>query len=162
MNIENKMNDLIKEINYHNEKYYNQDQPEISDYDYDMLMRELISIEEENPELKKIDSPSNRVGGAPLDKFNQIVHKTPMLSLANVFSEEEIRSFDKRVRDLAGKDLGYVVEFKIDGLSVGLVYHNGEFKNGSTRGDGVVGEDITKNLMTVKTIPLKIKEKMSL
>lgn len=162
MDIEKRMNDLIKEINYHNEKYYNQDQPEISDYDYDTLMRELISIEEEHPELKKVDSPSNRVGGAPLDKFNQIVHKTPMLSLANVFSEEEIRSFDKRVRDLAGKDLEYVVEFKIDGLSVGLTYQNGELKNGSTRGDGVVGEDITKNLMTVKTIPLKIDEKKEL
>jgi len=162
MDIEKRMNDLIKEINYHNEKYYNQDQPEISDYDYDTLMRELISIEEEHPELKKVDSPSNRVGGAPLDKFNQIVHKTPMLSLANVFSEEEIRSFDKRVRDLAGKDLEYVVEFKIDGLSVGLTYQDGELKNGSTRGDGVVGEDITKNLMTVKTIPLKINEKREL
>lgn len=162
MDIEKRMNDLIKEINYHNEKYYNQDQPEISDFDYDTLMRELISIEEEHPELKKVDSPSNRVGGAPLDKFNQIVHKTPMLSLANVFSEEEIRSFDKRVRDLAGKDLEYVVEFKIDGLSVGLTYQDGELKNGSTRGDGVVGEDITKNLMTVKTIPLKIDEKREL
>ncbi len=162
MDIEKRMNDLIKEINYHNEKYYNQDQPEISDYDYDTLMRELISIEEEHPELKKVDSPSNRVGGAPLDKFNQIVHKTPMLSLANVFSEEEIKSFDKRVRDLAGKDLEYVVEFKIDGLSVGLTYQDGELKNGSTRGDGVVGEDITKNLMTVKTIPLKINEKREL
>ncbi|MBU5307143.1 NAD-dependent DNA ligase LigA [Clostridioides mangenotii] len=162
MDIEKRMNDLIKEISYHNEKYYNQDQPEISDYDYDTLMRELISIEEEHPELKKVDSPSNRVGGAPLDKFNQIVHKTPMLSLANVFSEEEIRSFDKRVRDLAGKDLEYVVEFKIDGLSVGLTYQDGELKNGSTRGDGVVGEDITKNLMTVKTIPLKIDEKREL
>lgn len=162
MDIEKRMNDLIKEINYHNEKYYNQDQPEISDYDYDKLMRELISIEEEHPELKKVDSPSNRVGGAPLDKFNQIVHMTPMLSLANVFSEEEIRSFDKRVRDLAGKDLEYVVEFKIDGLSVGLTYQDGELKNGSTRGDGVVGEDITKNLMTVKTIPLKIDEKREL
>ncbi|MCR1954844.1 NAD-dependent DNA ligase LigA [Clostridioides mangenotii] len=162
MDIEKRMNDLIKEINYHNEKYYNQDQPEISDYDYDKLMRELISIEEEHPELKKVDSPSNRVGGAPLDKFNQIVHMTPMLSLANVFSEEEIRSFDKRVRDLAGKDLEYVVEFKIDGLSVGLTYQDGELKNGSTRGDGVVGEDITKNLMTVKTIPLNIDEKREL
>lgn len=162
MDIEKRMNDLIKEINYHNEKYYNQDQPEISDFDYDTLMRELISIEEEHPELKKVDSPSNRVGGAPLDKFNQIVHKTPMLSLANVFSEEEIRSFDKRVRDFAGKDLEYVVEFKIDGLSVGLTYQDGELKNGSTRGDGVVGEDITKNLMTVKTIPLKIDEKREL
>lgn len=162
MDIEKRMNDLIKEISYHNEKYYNQDQPEISDYDYDTLMRELISIEEEHPELKKVDSPSNRVGGAPLDKFNQIVHKTPMLSLANVFSEEEIRSFDKRVRDLAGKDLEYVVEFKIDGLSVGLTYQDGELKNGSTRGDGVVGEDITKNLMTVKMIPLKIDEKREL
>lgn len=158
MSIENRMNELIDLINYHNEKYYNQDEPEISDFEYDNLMKELIKIEEENPELKRIDSPTNRVGGKPLDKFEQIVHKIPMLSLSNAYSCQDLRDFDKRVRDMVNDDVEYVVEFKIDGLSVGLTYNDGVFEKGATRGDGVVGEDISKNLMTVKTIPLKIEE----
>ncbi|CEH32753.1 NAD-dependent DNA ligase LigA [Romboutsia lituseburensis] len=158
MSIENRMNELIDLINYHNEKYYNQDEPEISDFEYDNLMKELIKIEEENPELKRIDSPTNRVGGKPLDKFEQIVHKIPMLSLSNAYSGQDLRDFDKRVRDMVNGDVEYVVEFKIDGLSVGLTYNDGVFEKGATRGDGVVGEDISKNLMTVKTIPLKIEE----
>lgn len=158
MSIENRMNELIDLINYHNEKYYNQDEPEISDFEYDNLMKELIKIEEENPELKRIDSPTNRVGGKPLDKFEQIVHKIPMLSLSNAYSGQDLRDFDKRVRDMVNDDVEYVVEFKIDGLSVGLTYNDGVFEKGATRGDGVVGEDISKNLMTVKTIPLKIEE----
>lgn len=158
MSIENRMNELIDLINYHNEKYYNQDEPEISDFEYDNLMKELIKIEEENPELKRTDSPTNRVGGKPLDKFEQIVHKIPMLSLSNAYSGQDLRDFDKRVRDMVNDDVEYVVEFKIDGLSVGLTYNDGVFEKGATRGDGVVGEDISKNLMTVKTIPLKIEE----
>lgn len=158
MSIENRMNELIDLINYHNEKYYNQDEPEISDFEYDNLMKELIKIEEENPELKRTDSPTNRVGGKPLDKFEQIVHKIPMLSLSNAYSGQDLRDFDKRVRDMVNYDVEYVVEFKIDGLSVGLTYNDGVFEKGATRGDGVVGEDISKNLMTVKTIPLKIEE----
>lgn len=158
MSIENRMNELIDLINYHNEKYYNQDEPEISDFEYDNLMKELIKIEEENPELKRIDSHTNRVGGKPLDKFEQIVHKIPMLSLSNAYSGQDLRDFDKRVRDMVNDDVEYVVEFKIDGLSVGLTYNDGVFEKGATRGDGVVGEDISKNLMTVKTIPLKIEE----
>lgn len=158
MSIENRMNELIDLINYHNEKYYNQDEPEISDFEYDNLMKELIKIEEENPELKRIDSPTNRVGGKPLDKFEQIVHKIPMLSLSNAYSGQDLRDFDKRVRDMVNDDVEYVVEFKIDGLSVGLTYNDGIFEKGATRGDGVVGEDISNNLMTVKTIPLKIEE----
>lgn len=158
MSIENRMNELIDLINYHNEKYYNQDEPEISDFEYDNLMKELIKIEEENRELKRIDSPTNRVGGKPLDKFEQIVHKIPMLSLSNAYSGQDLRDFDKRVRDMVNDDVEYVVEFKIDGLSVGLTYNDGVFEKGATRGDGVVGEDISKNLMTVKTIPLKIEE----
>ncbi|MCR8746128.1 NAD-dependent DNA ligase LigA [Romboutsia lituseburensis] len=158
MSIENRMNELIDLINYHNEKYYNQDEPEISDFEYDNLIKELIKIEEENPELKRIDSPTNRVGGKPLDKFEQIVHKIPMLSLSNAYSGQDLRDFDKRVRDMVNDDVEYVVEFKIDGLSVGLTYNDGVFEKGATRGDGVVGEDISKNLMTVKTIPLRIEE----
>lgn len=162
MSVKDEINKLIEQINYHNERYYNQDSPEISDYEYDKLMKELISLEEENPNLKRIDSPTNRVGGKPLDKFNQIVHKTPMLSLSNAFSEQDLRDFDKRVKEHVGDNVEYVVEFKIDGLSVGLTYNNGEFEKGATRGDGIVGEDISQNLMTVKSIPLKINEKKEL
>lgn len=156
MDAEKRIQELIDLINYHNEKYYNQDAPEIEDFEYDNLMKELIKLEEENPSLKRIDSPSNRVGGKALDKFEQIRHKIPMLSLSNAYSAQDLRDFDRRVRDVVSGEVEYVVEFKIDGLSVSLTYNNGKFEKGATRGDGVVGEDITKNLMTVKTIPLKV------
>ena len=159
MDAEKRINELIDLINYHNEKYYNEDKPEIEDFEYDNLMKELIRLEEENPELKRIDSPSNRVGGKALDKFNQITHKIPMLSLSNAYSASDLRDFDRRVRESVSGEIEYVIEFKIDGLSVSLAYNNGEFEKGATRGDGVVGEDITNNLMTVKTIPLKVDYK---
>lgn len=158
MNVQKRIEELINLINYHNEKYYNQDSPEIEDFEYDNLMKELIKLEEENPELKRNDSPSNRVGGKPLDKFDQVVHKIPMLSLSNGYSWGDLKDFDSRVRDAVEGEVEYVVEFKIDGLSVGLNYNNGIFESGATRGNGVVGEDITKNLMTIKNIPLNIKE----
>ena len=159
MSAQKRIEELINLINYHNEKYYNQDSPEIEDFEYDNLMKELIKLEEENPELKRNDSPSNRVGGKPLDKFEQVVHKIPMLSLSNAYSWEDLKDFDSRVRDAVGQDVEYVVEFKIDGLSVGLNYNNGIFESGATRGNGIVGENITKNLMTIKNIPLNIDEK---
>ena len=159
MSAQNRIEELINLINYHNEKYYNQDSPEIEDFEYDNLMKELIKLEEENPELKRNDSPSNRVGGKPLDKFEQVVHKIPMLSLSNAYSWEDLKDFDSRVREAVGSDVEYVVEFKIDGLSVGLNYNNGIFEGGATRGNGIVGENITKNLMTIKNIPLNIDEK---
>lgn len=158
MDIKARMDELIDQINYHSNKYYNDDAPEISDYEYDNLMKELIKIEEENPQIKRADSPSSRVGGKPLDKFTQITHKIPMLSLSNAYSDKDLKDFDKRVRELADDSVEYVVEFKIDGLSVGLTYKNGVFEKGATRGNGVVGEDITENLRTVKTIPLKIND----
>lgn len=158
MDIKTRMDELIDQINYHSNKYYNDDAPEISDYEYDNLMKELIKIEEENPQIKRVDSPSSRVGGKPLDKFTQITHKIPMLSLSNAYSDKDLKDFDKRVRELADDSVEYVVEFKIDGLSVGLTYKNGVFEKGATRGNGVVGEDITENLRTVKTIPLKIND----
>ncbi|MGL5711802.1 MAG: NAD-dependent DNA ligase LigA [Paraclostridium sp.] len=158
MSIENRINELIRLINYYNEKYYNEDKPEITDFEYDNLMKELIKLEEENPNLKKVDSPSNRVGGKPLDKFNQITHKIPMLSLSNAYSNKDLKDFDKRVRDANDGEVEYVVEFKIDGLSVGLTYNDGIFDKGATRGNGVIGEDITQNLKTIKSIPLNIKE----
>ena len=159
MSAQKRIEELISLINYHNEKYYNQDSPEIEDFEYDNLMKELIKLEEENPELKRNDSPSNRVGGKPLDKFEQVVHKIPMLSLSNAYSWEDLKDFDSRVREAVGADVEYVVEFKIDGLSVGLNYNNGIFESGATRGNGIVGENITKNLMTIKNIPLNIDEK---
>lgn len=159
MSAQKRIEELINLINYHNEKYYNQDSPEIEDFEYDNLMKELIKLEEENPELNRNDSPSNRVGGKPLDKFEQVVHKIPMLSLSNAYSWEDLKDFDSRVREAVGSDVEYVVEFKIDGLSVGLNYNNGIFESGATRGNGIVGENITKNLMTIKNIPLNIDEK---
>ena len=159
MSAQKRIEELISLINYHNEKYYNQDSPEIEDFEYDNLMKELIKLEEENPELKRNNSPSNRVGGKPLDKFEQVVHKIPMLSLSNAYSWEDLKDFDSRVREAVGADVEYVVEFKIDGLSVGLNYNNGIFESGATRGNGIVGENITKNLMTIKNIPLNIDEK---
>ena len=111
MNIEKIINELIDKINYHNEKYYNEDSPEISDMEYDNLVKELIRLEEENPQFKRIDSPSNRVGGKPLEKFNQITHKIPMLSLSNAYSDSDLKDFDKRVKDIAIKfnDEGKIV-----------------------------------------------------
>ncbi|WP_300278032.1 NAD-dependent DNA ligase LigA [Peptacetobacter sp.] len=157
--IEIRIENLINTLNYHSDKYYNQDTPEISDFEYDNLMKELIKLEEENPELKRIDSPTNRVGGVALDKFEQITHKNPMLSLSNAYSAKDLRDFDKRVKEMTGEDTEYVVEFKIDGLSVGITYENGEFKYAATRGNGLIGEDISKNAMTIKSIPLKIEDK---
>lgn len=153
------IDNLIDKINYHSDKYYNQDTPEISDFEYDMLMKELIKLEAENPEFKRVDSPSNRVGGVALDKFNQVTHKNPMLSLSNAYSAEDLRDFDRRVREMTDGDVEYVVEFKIDGLSVGITYENGEFKSAATRGNGIIGEDISKNAMTIKSVPLKIDDK---
>ena len=153
------IDNLIVKINYHRDKYYNQDTPEISDFEYDMLMKELIKLEAENPEFKRVDSPSNRVGGMALDKFDQITHKNPMLSLSNAYSAEDLRDFDRRVREMTDGDVEYVVEFKIDGLSVGITYENGEFKSAATRANGIIGEDISKNAMTIKSVPLKIDDK---
>lgn len=153
------IDNLIDKINYHSDKYYNQDTPEISDFEYDMLMKELIKLEAENPEFKRVDSPSNRVGGVALDKFDQVTHKNPMLSLSNAYSAEDLRDFDRRVKEMTDGDVEYVVEFKIDGLSVGITYEKGEFKSAATRGNGIIGEDISKNAMTIKSIPLKIDDK---
>lgn len=150
---------LIEKINYHSDLYYNKDNPKISDYDYDRLMKSLIYLEEKFPQLKRKDSPSSRVGGVALSKFEQYTHERPMLSLSNVFSESEIRDFDRRVKEGASGKVRYVVEFKIDGLSVGLTYRDGYLEVGATRGDGYVGENVTANIKTIKTIPMKIDEK---
>ena len=149
-------------LNYYNDSYYNKDNPEISDYQYDRLMKYLVGLENKFSDLKSPDSPSMRVGGNALEKFEQYTHERPMLSLSNVFSPEEIRDFDRRVRSLVAGQVNYVVEFKIDGLSVGLTYEDGLLSVGATRGDGYVGENVTENLKTIKTIPMAISENRKL
>ncbi len=152
---------LREEIEYHNYRYYVLDQPEISDAQYDVLMRELETIEEEYPELRSPNSPTQRVGAPPLQEFQVVRHSLPMISLANAFDETEARDFDKRVKKFLGiaSDVIYVTELKLDGLAVELVYEDGSLTVGSTRGDGVNGENITQNLRTVKTVPLQLLKK---
>ncbi|MGN0558962.1 MAG: NAD-dependent DNA ligase LigA [Acutalibacteraceae bacterium] len=148
---------LRKELNYHNNRYYNLDSPEISDYEYDMLLRELENIEAQYPQLITFDSPTQKVGGSAGAKFSEVTHTVPMESLHDSFSEDELRDFDRRVREFTDTP-HYVVEPKFDGLSVSCEYRNGVFVRGSTRGDGTVGEDVTENLMTVKSLPHRIKK----
>ena len=159
--IYNKINELREHIEHHSILYYVQDSPEISDADFDMLMKELIALEEKYPEYITEDSPTQRVGGEALSKFDQVRHSVQMMSLSNAFSKQDLLDFDSRVRQMIPKP-EYVLEFKIDGLSVALTYEKGKFKVGATRGDGVVGEDVTKNLKTIKSIPMKLKEEVSL
>jgi DNA ligase (NAD+) len=152
---------LREELHFHNYRYYVLDDPVISDGEYDQLMRELESLEKRFPHLITPDSPTQRVGAPPLDKFEEVRHTIPMLSLANAFEEGEVRDFDGRVKRFleTTRDIEYCVELKIDGVAVELVYENGRFMTGSTRGDGVVGENVTQNLKTVKAIPLALIRK---
>ena len=144
--------ELTELLKYHNARYYEDDSPEISDYEYDMLGRELRALEAEFPELLSSDSPTQRVGGAADRLFTPVKHAVKMESLLDAFSFEELEAFDKRVYDAVG-NTAYSVEPKIDGLSVSLEYENGKFVRGSTRGDGTVGEDITANALQIKSIP---------
>jgi len=155
-NVEERIKLLRELINYHNYRYYVEDDPEISDYEYDMLYKELVELEEAHPELITPDSPTQRVGGQADNAFEKVVHEVKMESLNDVFSFEELVDFDRRVREALGSDVTYVVEKKIDGLSVSLEYQNGLLVRGSTRGDGVVGEDVTQNLRTIRSIPLRL------
>lgn len=149
---------LREEINHHNYLYYVKDAPEITDAQYDALMRRLMDIEKEHPELITPDSPTQRVGAAPLKEFQAVEHTIPLLSLSNVFDEGEIRDFDGRVRrKIPETKFTYVCELKFDGLAMALRYENGKFVRGSTRGDGYQGEDVTMNLKTVRTIPLSLE-----
>lgn len=153
---EKKAEALREQLLHHNELYYNLDAPEISDFEYDRLLRELEEIETEFPNLITEDSPTQKVGGAAGEKFSPVVHAVPMESLHDSFSPEEIRDFDRKVREAVNAP-SYVVEPKFDGLSVACEYRNGVFVRGSTRGDGVTGEDVTENLMTVRNLPHKLK-----
>ncbi|GGE09644.1 DNA ligase [Marinithermofilum abyssi] len=155
--------ELREEINEHNHRYYVLDQPVISDQEYDRLMRELLQLEEQYPDLVTPDSPSQRVGGEPLPYFEKVQHDIPMLSLGNAFDFEDLKDFDNRIKRAAGVDaVDYVCELKIDGLAVSLRYEDGVFVRGATRGDGQTGENITQNLKTIRSLPLRLKEPVNL
>jgi len=152
---------LRAQLHHANYRYYVLDQPEISDAEYDRLLRALQEIESAHPELIVADSPTQRVGAAPLEAFGPHTHRQPMLSLANAFNDDELRTFDERVKRHLGlaeeAQVEYVAELKIDGLAISLTYENGLFLKGATRGDGFTGEDITTNLRTVAAVPLRLR-----
>lgn len=156
-----RIDELVKLLNYHSQLYYVEDRNEITDYEYDMLQQELKGLEEQFPQFVRSDSPTQRVGGKAISIFEKVTHRVQMGSLQDVFSFEQVRSFIETVQQAVDKPQ-FVVEPKIDGLSVSLEYHNGELAIGSTRGDGFVGEDVTSNLKTVKSIPIKINEELPL
>lgn len=158
MDIGERIKELRDKLNYHNHRYYVLDSPEISDYEYDMMLRELEELEEAHPEFKSESSPTQRVGGEALKEFKQVVHVVPLQSLQDVFSFEELKEWHERVSAMLNHNPEYIVELKIDGLSVALLYENGILIRGATRGDGNVGEDVTLNLKTVNSIPLEIKD----
>lgn len=158
-----RIEELRKTIEYHNKKYYDDDDPEISDFEYDMLNNELKNLEKQFPDLITADSNTQKVGGHVKEGFSEVTHEVPLQSLQDVFSIEELEEFDKRVKkQLEGQTINYVVETKIDGLSVALEYVNGEFVRGATRGNGLIGEDVTENLKTVKSIPKKLPEPVNI
>ncbi|SEO04986.1 DNA ligase (NAD+) [Amphibacillus marinus] len=161
--VEKKLATLRQQINDYNYQYHVLDAPTVPDAEYDHVMQTLRQLEAEHPELVTVDSPTQRVGGEPLAGFTKVEHTVPMLSLANAFNEQDLRNFDRRVREgLAVDQVDYVCELKIDGLAVSLRYQDGQFQQGATRGDGSIGEDITHNLRTIRSIPLKIKEKQTI
>jgi DNA ligase (NAD+) len=147
---------LSKEIEAHNYKYYVLAQPSVSDYEFDMLLEKLIKLEKEYPELIKPDSPSQRVGGTITKEFGSVKHKYPMISLANTYSEEELNDFDERIKKAIGEHYEYVCELKYDGIAISLIYKNGSLHQAVTRGDGVRGDDVTTNVKTIRSIPLKL------
>jgi DNA ligase (NAD+) len=153
------LRDLLEKYNY---EYHVLDRPSVPDAEYDQLMKELIELENNHPELHDEHSPTSRVGGAVLDFFEKVEHTVPMLSLGNAFNDQDLRDFDRRVRDGVGDNVTYVAELKIDGLAVSLLYEDGRFIRGATRGDGTIGEDITNNLKTIRSIPFKLKDPVML
>ena len=156
--IEKRIDELIKIINKASIEYYTNDSPTITDQEYDDYYHELEKLERENPNLVREDSPTKRVGGKVIDKFSKVTHEVPMMSLSDIFSEEEVIEFDQRIKKTITNPK-YICELKIDGLSVSLLYENGKLIRGATRGNGIIGEDITHNVETIKSIPLNIKEK---
>lgn len=159
---ENRVSQLHQLLNQYNYEYYVLDKPSVSDAEYDQLLKELANLEEQFPQLKTVDSPTQRVGGEALSMFAKVEHRSPMLSLANAFNESDLRDFDRRVQQTVGENYSYICELKIDGLAVSLHYENGLFIQGATRGDGYVGEDISANLKTIRSIPLRLKDPITL
>jgi len=162
--VSNKIKKLREEIQQHNYSYYVLDEPAIPDVEYDKLMRSLQQLEEANPKLITPDSPTQRVGAQPLDSFTPAKHDVPMLSLGNVFSPEELEAFEVRIKDRLKRDINidYTAEPKLDGLAVSLVYEKGLLVRGATRGDGMTGEDVTENIRTIKSIPLRLRKHKNL
>ena len=159
MTLESKVKTLREKIERHNRLYYVEDAPEITDAEYDALFGELQALEAEHPELRTPDSPTQRVGAAPLAEFGEVRHRTPMLSISNAFDEEDVRAFHKRISQALGAEtIEYATEPKFDGLAVSLTYRDGAFVQGATRGDGTTGEDVTLNLRTIPSIPLKVND----
>lgn len=160
--LEQKVAEYNRLLHEYGRAYYVLDQPTVPDHVYDKMLHELLAIEQEYPDLIYPDSPTQRVGGEILKGFNKVEHRYPMLSLGNAFSEADLKSFDERVRQSIGDNFSYVCELKIDGLAISLMYDNGLFVRGATRGNGSVGEDITENLKTVHSIPLRLKEPVTI
>lgn len=158
MNPEERINELIQLIDHYNFQYYQESISEISDYDFDQLLKELARLENEYPEFRRSDSPTQRVGGTITKNFNAVYHRYPMLSLDNTYNEQELRDFDERVRKgLGGEAYEYICELKFDGISLSFTYENGVLVRGVTRGDGTRGDDITNNVKTIKSLPLRVK-----
>src|SRR2546427_412927 len=158
--LEKEIEKLRDEIRYHEHRYYVLNDPEISDFEFDKLMRRLEDLERQPPELATSDSPTQRVGGQPADEFPKVRHAVPILSLDNTYSVEELRDFDRRVRELSGRPkIEYVGELKLDGLSMALTYEDGVLTHGVTRGDGTEGEDVTANVKTIRSVPLRLEAK---
>ncbi|MFH1572741.1 MAG: NAD-dependent DNA ligase LigA, partial [Acidobacteriota bacterium] len=150
--------ELRSEIEYHNYRYHVLDDPAIPDAEYDRMFRELLELEQEFPELASPDSPTRRVGAEPQQRFGKVQHLRPMLSLANAFDEDELLAFHKRIRSLLETDdIDFVAELKIDGNAVALTYEDGRLVRGATRGNGLVGEEVTANLKTIRSIPLRLR-----
>lgn len=151
-----RIQELSRQIEHHNHLYYVSAKPVISDYEFDQLLEELIRLEKQFPELKQPESPSQRVGGTITKEFKTVVHKYPMLSLGNTYSETELREFDERVQKIIGDVPEYICELKFDGVAIGISYENGVLVRAVTRGDGVQGDDVTANVKTIRSIPLKL------
>src|ERR1041385_8741620 len=150
--------ELRREIEQHNRRYYEESAPTISDREYDALYRELKDLEEAFPKLKSADSPTQRIGDKPLKAFGQVTHRVPMLSLDNTYSEEEVTDFYRRLeRLLPNKKIPVVIEPKVDGVAVSLLYEKGHLRYAATRGDGTVGDDITQNILTIRSVPKQLK-----
>ncbi|HPC29973.1 MAG TPA: NAD-dependent DNA ligase LigA, partial [bacterium] len=152
--IKEKMEKMYRDIARYDKKYYIENNPEISDQEYDSLIHELALLEQQYPEFAREDSPTKRVGGKPIKEFKTVRHDIPMLSIDNTYNEEEIKEFDHRIKRMLGRSTEYFLELKIDGVAVSLIYENTRLITGATRGDGFVGDDVTENIKTIRDIPL--------